>query len=83
LLSFLAPLTPEELSSGTSSPGGPRKKGRKTLVVQGTISMWWGNMAYCVKLSGEGSSHYWSKIESAGLRKCPYYNYLIKKVMSQ
>jgi len=26
---------------------------------------------------------YLSKIESAGLRKCPYYHYLTMKVMSQ
>jgi len=26
---------------------------------------------------------YSNKIESVGLRKCPYYGYLTKKVMSQ
>jgi len=26
---------------------------------------------------------YWNKIESVGLRKCPYYRYLTKKVMSE
>ena len=25
---------------------------------------------------------YWNKIESLGLRKCPYYRYLIEKVTS-
>jgi len=29
-----------------------------------TISMVWGNMAYCVKLSSEDLSHYWNKTES-------------------
>jgi len=42
-----------------------------------------GNTAYCVKLSGEDSSRYSNKIESADLRKCPYYDNLTKKVMSQ
>jgi len=32
----------------------------------------WGNMAYCVKLSGEDLSRYSNKIESISLRKCPY-----------
>jgi len=27
-------------------------------------------------------SRYWNKIESVGLRKCPYYRYLIEKVTS-
>jgi len=31
-----------------------------------------GNTAYCVKLSGEDLPRYLNKIESAGLRKCPY-----------
>ena len=38
------------------------------------------------KLSGGGGedlSHYSSKIESVGLRKCPYYHYLTKKVTPQ
>jgi len=39
--------------------------------------------AYCMKLSGEDLSLYSNKIESAGLRKCPYYHQLTKKVMSQ
>ena len=40
-------------------------------------------MAYCVKLSGEGLSHYSNKIESVGLRKRLYYHWLTKKVASQ
>jgi len=28
-------------------------------------------------------SRYSNKIESVGLRKCPYYRYLTKKVMSE
>jgi len=48
-----------------------------------TISMLRGNTAYCVNLSSEDSSHNSNKIESAGLRKCPYYHYLTKKVMPQ
>jgi len=47
------------------------------------IFMLWGNTAYCVKLSGEDLSPYWSKIESIGLRKGSYYRYLTKKVMLQ
>ena len=42
-----------------------------------------GNTAYCVKSSGEDLSRYSNKVESVGLRKCPYYYYLTKKVMSQ
>jgi len=38
---------------------------------------------YGVKLSGEDLSRYSNKIESVGLRKCPHYNYLAKKLMSQ
>jgi len=45
--------------------------------------MLWGNTAYCVKLSGEDLSSYSNKTESVGLRKCAYYHYLTKKVMSQ
>jgi len=45
--------------------------------------MWRGNTAYCVKLSGEDLSRYSNKIESVGLKKCPHYHYLSKKVMSQ
>jgi len=41
-----------------------------------TISMLWGNSAYCVKLSGEDLWRYWNKIESVRLRKCPYYHYV-------
>ena len=48
-----------------------------------TISMLWGNTAYCVKLSGKDMSRYSKKIESAGLRKCAYRHYLSRKVMSQ
>jgi len=44
--------------------------------------MSWGNKAYCLKLSGEGLSRYKNKIESAGLKKYPYYHYFTKKVMS-
>ena len=36
-----------------------------------------------VKLSGEDLSRYSDKIESVGLRKCPYWHYLTKKVMPQ
>jgi len=45
--------------------------------------MLWGNTAYCVKLSAEDLSRYANKIGPLGLRKCPYYHYLTKKVMSQ
>ena len=48
-----------------------------------TISVLWGNTEYCVKLSGEDLLRYSNKIESVGLRKCPYYHYLTKKVMLQ
>ena len=48
-----------------------------------TICMLRGHTAYCVKLSGEDLSRYSNKIESVGLRKCEYYHYLTKKVMSQ
>jgi len=41
-----------------------------------TISMLWGNMAYCAKLCGDDLSHYSNKIESVGLTKCPYDNLL-------
>jgi len=41
-----------------------------------TISMLWGSSAYSVKLSGEDLSRYSNKIESVGLRKCPYYHSL-------
>jgi len=40
------------------------------------ISVLWGNMAYCVKLSGENLPRYSKKIESTGLRKYPYYHHL-------
>jgi len=36
-----------------------------------------------VKLSGEDLSRYTNKIESVGLRQCPDYHYLTKKVTSQ
>jgi len=45
--------------------------------------MLWGNTAYCVKLSGEDTSRYLNKIESVGLKRCPYYHYHAKKVMAQ
>jgi len=45
---------------------------------QFVISTLWGNTAYCVKLNGEDLPRYSSKIESVGLRKCPYH-YLTKK----
>jgi len=32
-----------------------------------------------VYLNGEGLSRYSNQIESVGLRKCPYYCYLIEK----
>jgi len=32
--------------------------------------MLWGNMVYCVKLSGKDLSRYSNKMESVGLRKC-------------
>jgi len=40
---------------------------------------------YCVKSSGVDLdlSHYSNTLESVGLRKCLYYHYLTKKVMSQ
>jgi len=38
--------------------------------------MLWGNTAYCVTLTGEDLSRYSNKIQSVGLRKCPYYHYL-------
>jgi len=49
---------------------------------QHVIYMLWGN-TYCVKLNGEDLSRYLNKKESVGSRKCPYYYYLAKKVMSQ
>jgi len=53
------------------------------LVTQNTISVLCGNTTYCVKLSGEDLSRFSNKSKSVGLRKCPYYHYLTKKVMSQ
>jgi len=47
-----------------------------------TTSISWGNTSYCVQLS-EDLSHYSNKIETDGLRKCPYYHYLTMKVTSQ
>ena len=35
-----------------------------------------------VRLSGEDLSRYLNKIESFGLRKCPYYHYLTEKVIA-
>jgi len=46
-----------------------------------SVSMLWGNTAYCVKLSRGDLSRYSNKIEPGGLTKCPYYHYLTKKVM--
>jgi len=43
-------------------------------------SLLFGNTAYCVKLNGEDLSRYSNKIESTGLRKCPYCHYLTTKV---
>ena len=45
-----------------------------------TISTLWGNTAYWVKLSGEELSN---KVESVGLRKCPYYHYLTNGVFTR
>jgi len=45
--------------------------------------MLWDNTAFCVKLSCEDLSRCSNKIESVGLRKCPYYHHLTKKVMLQ
>jgi len=42
-----------------------------------------GQHGILVKLSGEDFSHYSNNIKSLGLRKCRYYHYLAKKVMSQ
>jgi len=57
-------------------------KGRQSnLWSQYTLSMLWGNMAYCVKSSGEDVLRYSNKVESVCLRKCPYY--LTNKMMSQ
>jgi len=39
------------------------------------ISILWGNASYYVYLSGEDLSHHSNKIESVGLRKCPFYRY--------
>jgi len=45
------------------------------------VCMLWGNMANCVKLSGENLSRYSNKIELVGLIKYPYYHCLTKKQM--
>jgi len=52
------------------------------------VTMWFmwilcRNAAYCVKLSDGDLSCCSNKIESVGLRKCPFYHYLAKKVMPQ
>jgi len=39
------------------------------------------HVVLCV-VNGEDLSRYSNKIESVGLRKCPYYRYLIEKVTS-
>jgi len=44
-----------------------------------TIAMLWIATAYCMKLSGEDLSRYSNKIESFGLRKCPYYHRITRK----
>ena len=46
-----------------------------------TNSMLRGNTAYCVQLSGQELLRYSNKFESVGLRKCPYYQDLTKKVL--
>jgi len=35
--------------------------------------MLWGNTSHCVESGGDDLSRYSNKIESVGLRKCPYY----------
>jgi len=45
--------------------------------------MLWDNTAYGVNLSGKDVLSYSNKTESVHLTKCPYYQYGIKKVMSQ
>ena len=46
------------------------------------ISILWANTVYCVQLASEGLSRYSNKIESVGLRKCPYYHYLYIEIGS-
>ena len=41
-----------------------------------------GQHVVLLQLNGEDLSRYSNKIESVGLRKCPYYPYLIQKVTS-
>jgi len=48
-----------------------------------TISMLRGDKAYCVKLRGEDLLRCSNKIESVGLRKCPYNHYFTENVVSQ
>jgi len=50
--------------------------------VMSLYSMLWDNVVYCVKLRGEDLSCYSSKIESVGLRTCPYYHCRTKKVIN-
>ena len=50
---------------------------------QSVISTLWGNTAYCERLSGKDLSRCSTTVESFGLRKCPYYHCLTKKVVSQ
>jgi len=47
------------------------------------ISMLLGNTVYYLELSDEDLSRCSNKIESVGLRKCPYYHYRTKKVILQ
>jgi len=51
-----------------------------TLVICGhfTISVLWGNTAYCVKLSGEDLSRYLNKIESAGSKNLHIISILVR-----
>jgi len=42
-----------------------------------------GQQGVLVNLSGEDFSSYSNKIESVGLRNCPRYHHLTKKMMSE
>jgi len=59
------------------------RRGSDITVICGhsTASMLRDNTEYCVKLSCEDLSRYSIKTESAGLRKCPHYHYLTKKMI--
>ena len=39
----------------------------------------WGNMTYCVKVSGEDLLHYSNKTESVDSRKCLYITAILRK----